>query len=741
VAVILIATFAAYAPALRGGFIWDDEDYVTGNPLLKNLDGLGRIWFDVGATPQYYPLVHTTFWIEYHLWGLAPTGYHATNILLHATAALLLWTVLRRLGMPGAWLAAAVFALHPVQVESAAWITERKNVLSAALYLSALLCYARFAGISSDIDGKACTRWPYALALVLFSGALLAKTVTCTLPAAILLLIWWKRGRIGWRDVRPLIPMLLLGIVLGGVTAWLEKHHVGAQGAEWQLSWVDRCLIAGRALWFYASKLVWPTNLTFIYPRWHIDHAEVWQYAFPASALLAVAGLWLLRRRIGRGPLAAVLFFTGTLGPALGFIDVYPMRYSFVADHFQYLASIGLIVLAVGVSSHLARRRLSSTQRGLPAVALLIVLGVLTWRQTHVYTDLETLWTDTLAKNPSAWIAHNNLAVILTRQGKTEEAQAHYRTVLELKHDHAEAYNNLGNLLTETGQPAEAISHYEKALRILPDCAELHYNFADTLASQGRTDEAIHHFEEAARLKPPFPEAHRGLAELLAKRNQTDAAIQHYQLALQARPDDAGCWCEFANLCARVGRIKEARSSYERALGLSPGFAPAFSGLGILAAKQGDLDAGMGHFRNALRADPRNAESHYNLANLLLQAGRSAEAVAHYHEALAIKPGSSLVGNRLAWVLATSDDANVRNGPQAVNLAEQICPMGKCTQPEFLDTLAAAYAEAGRFDRAVDAASRALESARGRNPGLADRITERLDVYRSGNAYHKGGPQ
>src|SRR5688572_14862801 len=357
--VLLAMTLIAYLPAFRAGFIWDDPDYVVNNATLRSLDGLRQIWFVPRATPQYYPLVHTSFWIEYQLWRLNPAGYHAVNVLLHALAAVLLWRVLKLLDVPGAWLAAAIFAVHPMHVESVAWVTERKNVLSGVFYLAAALAYFRSSfglwgsGIGEDKDtavDSSNTRHPkpdtrYSLSLGLFVCALLSKTVTASLPATILLVIWWKRGRITRRDVVPLIPFFVIGVALALNTARLEREHVGASGAEFDFSALDRILIAGRAAWFYAWKLIAPVNLSFIYPRWTIDDRAAWQYAFPLAAVALVAALFVLRHRIGRGPLVAILFFGGTLVPALGFFNVYPMRYTFVADHFAYHASIGIIVL------------------------------------------------------------------------------------------------------------------------------------------------------------------------------------------------------------------------------------------------------------------------------------------------------------------------------------------------------------------------------------------------------------
>jgi hypothetical protein len=273
---LLLIILAAYQQVWHAGYIWDDDSYVTKNATLRDLHGLWRIWFEVAATPQYYPLVHTSFWIEHHLWGLNPLGYHLVNLVLHALGAILLWRGLLRLGIPGAWLAAAIFAVHPVEVESVAWITERKNVLSAVFYFAAALTYLRFETARDEKD-QAGQRWYlYFASLFLFVLALLSKTVACSLPAALLLVRWWKSGRIKWRDILALLPFFAFGLGLGLLTAWLEKHHVRAEGEEWALTFGQRFLIAGRALWFYASKLLWPANLIFIYPRWDVSAAFGW---------------------------------------------------------------------------------------------------------------------------------------------------------------------------------------------------------------------------------------------------------------------------------------------------------------------------------------------------------------------------------------------------------------------------------------------------------------------------------
>jgi tetratricopeptide (TPR) repeat protein len=550
---IFLATLVAYIPAMRGGYIWDDDSYITENVTLRTLDGLRRIWLEPKALPQYYPLVHTSFWLEYHLWQLHPFGYHLVNVLLHALNAILLLMMLRYLRVEGAWLAALIFALHPVQVESVAWITERKNVLSGLFYLCSFLAYLRFCNLAADPGSTSITpsmhtpssddggnRWRfYALSLFLFLCALLSKTVTCSLPAAILLVLWWQQDRIRWRQILPLIPFFVVGVALGLTTAWLEKYHVGAQGEEWALSFLDRFLVAGRALWFYAGKLVWPFELTFIYPRWQIDAGAWWQYLFPVAAMAVIFTLWLLRQRLGKGPLVAVLFFAGTLFPALGFFDVYPMRFSFVADHFQYLASIGLISL-FSASISIFYIRLGSSSRNLGFVACfgaLLALGLGVWKQGSIYRDAQMLYRDTIAKNPNAWMAHNNLGFLLQEDGSLAAAMTHYTRALRIKPDNALTHYNMAKVLYLQEKFDEAIAHYYKAHH-----AEAHNNLGILLAKQGKLKEARRHYSEALRLNPDSAEIHNNLAGALVKLEEIEAATEQYQKALEIKPHDAGTY-------------------------------------------------------------------------------------------------------------------------------------------------------------------------------------------------------
>jgi tetratricopeptide (TPR) repeat protein len=532
-AALVIAVFLAYQPAWYGGFIWDDAAHVT-KPELRSWHGLYRIWFDLGATQQYYPLLHSTFWVEHELWGDATLGYHLVNILLHAVAAVMVAMVLRRLKIPGAFLAAAIFALHPVQVESVAWITEQKNTLSAVFYLAAALVYLEF-----DENRFRALYW---VAFGLFVLGLLSKTVTATLPAALLVVFWWRRGQLSWRrDVLPLVPFFAIGAAAGLLTAWVERKLLGAEGAFFDLTIIDRCLIAGRAIWFYLGKLVWPSNLIFIYPRWEVSQAVLRQYLFPAAALLLLALLWALRRR-WRGPLAGLLFFTGTLIPVLGFFNVYPFIYSFVADHFQYLASLGVIALAsAGAALLLDRLGLWWRPGGyLLCLGLLAILAALTFHQSRMYTDIERLYRTTIVANPHCWMAHNNLGGVLADLGRVDDAIVHYQEALKIKPDLVEVRYNLGNLLFGLGRLDEAEAEYQKALKLKPDFAVAHNNLGNVLTGLGRLNEATAHYRKALEIEPDLATAHANLGNILRNCGRFDEAIAEYRKTLELIPDLAG---------------------------------------------------------------------------------------------------------------------------------------------------------------------------------------------------------
>jgi protein O-mannosyl-transferase len=487
---LFVTTMLVYFPAWNGTPIWDDDAHLT-KPELRSLAGLAQIWIQPGATQQFYPLAHTVFWLENQLWGTWPFGYHLVNILLHSLSAVILHRILRGLEIPGAFLASAIFALHPIQAESVAWISELKNTLSGVFYFASGLAYLKFARTRKVL--------PYAMALVLFILGLMSKTVIASLPGALLVVLWWKRGKLSWRhDVRPLLPFFLAGVTAGLFTAWVERTLVGATGSDFNFSIVERFFIAGRVVWFYLGKLLWPVNLTFVYPRWQVNPSVWWQSIYPLATLLLLAALiWLSGRR--RGPLAAMLFYVGTLFPVLGFINVYPFRYSFVADHFQYLAGLGIIVpFSAGIALLLRRLpRLSPRSGSVLCTALPATLFILTWRQCGMYIDASTLWQTTIERNPQAWMAHENLGALYLESGRLEDAIEQFYKTLAIKADDASAEANLGNVFLQMGQLDEAIIYYEKALELKTDSAEVQYNLGNAFLRKGEFDEAVSHYKRA----------------------------------------------------------------------------------------------------------------------------------------------------------------------------------------------------------------------------------------------------
>ena len=680
----------AYSPLVRADFIWDDESYVVNNGALRSVDGLRRIWVDTSTERQYYPLVHTTFWLEYHVWGLHALGYHLVNVLLHSANAVLLWRLLVRLRVPGAWFAAAIFAVHPVEVESVAWVTERKNVLSLALALSAVLCYLRFepaekpGASAAAIPGDGRWRW-YFLSLALFAGALLSKTVVASLPAVLLVIYWWKRGRIDWIDVvilvllggsafglgwlitnrvaipprvvgsvllgvvaaapvlavllfayyrkqedipppRPLTPFFVMGVALASLTAILEKINVGAVGRDWDFTLGQRLLIAGRALWFYATKLLWPRPLVFFYPRWGIDESTWWQFLFPATAVGMICALWFARTRMGRGPLAAALIFAGVLVPALGFFNVFPFRYSFVADHFQYHASVALIALAAAGMSMVAARLSTRARFAGPAAAatLLVALAGLAFSQTFIYRDLETLYGDTIAKNPTGWTAYSNLGVHVETQGRHDEAAKLFAKAVQLRPDDATMVSNMGHIRMKLGE-------------------------RDGF-QPGELDQIMDIFNRALELEPTHVPARRGLGFALLHAQRHTEAIEQFRRTLTIRANDADSLCGLGAVLGSSGRKDEAEECFRRALRVNPACPDAFRGLSILRAGQNRMPEAIHFLQETVRVQPSYVDAHMDLGNLFAEQRNFGAAIKHYSQVVAFRPRHPEAWHRLGMV-------------------------------------------------------------------------------------------
>ncbi len=472
------------------------------------MPGCGESGSTSARRSSTYPLLHSAFWIEHQLWGNSVVGYHLVNVLLHAASAWLAYLILRRLAVPGAWLAAALFVVHPVEVESVAWISEQKNTLSAVLYLSSMYVYLAFE------DQRRRSR--YAAATMLFALGLLTKTVVATLPGALLVIAWWRRGTLDWRrDVVPVVPWFALGLAAGLVTAWVERRVLGAEGADFALTAAQRGMLAGQVLLFYVGKLLWPVGLLFVYPRWPVETWGGLQAWATLAVTATIAACWAFRQRL-RAPLAVALFFAGSLFPALGFANVYPFVFSFVADHFQYIASLGILVaVAAGLTSSLAgaggwARRYSPVLCG----CLLVTLGALTWRQARLYRDPGTLYAATLEGNPACYLCVNNLGMLALEAGRNDEAAQRFADAVQIKPDSAEAQGNLANVLVETGAIAEALGHYDAALRVAPNNVVTRTNYGIALTRAGRLQDARAQFEAALTVMPGYAPARQNLSVL-----------------------------------------------------------------------------------------------------------------------------------------------------------------------------------------------------------------------------------
>lgn len=635
-AVICLAVLIAYTPAVHGARLWDDAAHIT-RPDLQTLQGLWRIWFQLGATQQYYPLLHSAFWIEHRLWGDAVTGYHLVNIALHALSACMVVAIVRRLELPCAWLSGFLFALHPICTEAVAWISEQKSTLSAFFYLAAGLTYLSF-----DRTRRPQSYWS---AFCLFILALLSKSVTATLPAAILLIFWFRRGRLSWRlDVLPLLPWLTAGAASGLFTAYVESTYIGAHGEAFSLSPIQKLLLAGRAIWFYVLKVVFPSDLIFVYPHWTISASVWWQYLFPVGIVIAAAGLLALSWR-HRVPLTAFLYFIGTLFPVLGFFNVYPFRYSWVADHFQYLASLGVLVsVAWAISRLLSRFTRSRMLKASVSAFLCLTLGVLTWRQSGYYESNQTLFAETLAHNPNSSMANNNLGFELAGiPGRQDEAMAHFEAALRSDPNSAEAHENLGLALSKVpGRLPEAIAHLEEAERLQPDYPESHLNLGSVLAKvPTRLSDAIAEYETALRLKPDFEEAHLDLGTALARTPRVNEAIAHYRAAIAIDPASAQAHYSLANVLARTSDGADAAiAEYSAALRIKPTYVEARTNLAtVLATIPSRLPDAVREYRTALEIDPGSVEAHYDLALVLIRMpGRENEAMTELEIVTRLRP-------------------------------------------------------------------------------------------------------
>jgi tetratricopeptide (TPR) repeat protein len=534
---LILAVLLTYAPVWQAGYIWDDDRLLTGNPCIVGPLGLKEIWTTSAA--DICPLVLTTYWVEHALWGLAPLPYHLVNVLMHGACAVVLWRVLRSLRVQGAWLGAALWALHPVAVESVAWITEMKNTESGLFFLLSILFFVRWLR-AKDLNGRTGGGWNYALTLLFAALAMASKSSTVILPVVLCLCAWWMEGRWHWRNVARVLPIFLMSIAASALSIWtLGSQLSKAPAPQWVRTWPERLATAGDAIWFYLGKLLWPHPLTTIYPHWQIDARQRVSYLSLLAVIIILSILWLKRERWSRACFFAFAYFIAALLPVLGLIDNYVFHFSLVFDHFQYLASIGPLALA-GTALADFSDFIVPKKRWLQCslcAGLLLIIGMASWQRTWVYESQETLWTDTLAKNPNCWVGHNDLGLVLLNREQVEEALKHFQKALEINPNYVEAHSNLGLALFQKGQVHEAVAQYQKALEINPNSFMGHVNLGNAFFKKGQLDKAVAEYEKASEIDPNYFAVHYNLGLAFFRKGQLNEAIAQFQETLRSKPD------------------------------------------------------------------------------------------------------------------------------------------------------------------------------------------------------------
>ncbi len=761
-------TFAVFGQTLRHEFVnFDDNLYVYDNPVVtRGLNLKGVEWaFTHRVCANWHPLTMLTHMLDCQLYGLNAGGHHLTNVLLHTATVILLFLVLRR--MTGfLWrsaFVAGVFAIHPLRVESVAWVAERKDVLSGLFFMLTLWAYVRYAQRRSRVEGRESSArtgpaldlglWTrdYYLVLLFFALGLLCKPMLVTLPFVLLLLDYWPLGRVTsgeWQVTRFRIPvpqlstfnqlllekLPLLGLALASSVVTIVAQHEALQSFE-QLSLPVRLGNAVISYVAYLGQMFWPTGLAVLYP-FRAGDIGVLEVAPSLVLLVGIsAGAIVLRRRCPCF-LTGWLWYLIMLVPVIGIVQVGAQAR---ADRYTYLPQIGLSVwLTWAAAEGCAGRRYRRVVLGGLATGILAALMFCARAQTAYWRNSESLWTHTLACTSDNYIAHNNLGRVLFKKGRVDEAVAQYQMALQIKRGFAYACYNLGDVLLQQGKVDEAVAQYQTALQNKSDYAEAHVSLGGALVQKGQVDEAIAQYQMALQINPDYAEAHINLGNALCQKDRVNEAIIHYQTALQINPDFAEAHNNLGNALLKKGRMDEAIAQYQQTLQINPDYAEAHYNLGNALLKKDRVDEAIAQYQKVLQIKSGNAKIHYSFGNALLQKGRVDAAIAQYQQALQIKPDAPGVLNNLAWLLATCPDAHLRDGVQAVKYAEQACELTHHGVTPFIGTLAAAYAEAGRYDDAMAAAQQAcaLATAAG-EPALLEQNRKLLALYRARQPYHE----
>jgi protein O-mannosyl-transferase len=636
--ILILSVILTYTPVWKAGFVYDDVLLLTANPCVVGPLGLKEIWTTSAA--DTCPLLLTTFWVEHALWGLEPLPYHLVNVLLHGACAILLWRVLRSLRVQGAWLGAALWALHPVEVESVAWISEMKNTESGLFFLLSILFFVRWLK-AKELDGRTGGGWNYALTLLFAALGMAGKSTTVILPAVLCLCAWWIEGRWHWRNVARVVPVFVMAFAASALTIWTQGLQLAKDtDPQWVRTWPERLATAGDSVWFYLGKLLWPHPLITVYPRWQIDAGQWVSYLAVLAVIVILSIFWLKRELWSRACFFAFAYFTAALAPVLGLIDNHIFHFSLVFDHFQYLASIGPLALAgTGLArfSNFIIPKKPWLQSSLCA-GLLLILGMASWQRTLVYKSEETFWTDTLAKNPDCWMGYNNLGNALLQKGQVDEALEQFQKALGINPNYVDAHSNLGAALFQKGQVDDAVAQYQKALEINPNYAQANYNLGLALFRKGRVDDAVAKYKKAVEINPYYPEAHNNLGNALLQKGQVDEALEQFQKALEINPNYVDAHSNLGVALFQKGQVDDAVAKYKKALEINPNYLDAHYNLGIALFQKGQLDETIAQFQKAVEINPDYVDAHYNLGNALFQKGQPDEAIEQFQKALGINP-------------------------------------------------------------------------------------------------------
>ena len=702
IGLLIALTTLVYLPALGGGALLDDDLLLTQNKIVKAPDGLYQFWFTANAS-DYWPLTNTTFWIEWRLWGEHLMGYHVTNLVLHIVESLLIWFLLRKLHVPGAFFGALLFAVHPVNVESVAWIASRKNLVAMLFFLLSLWCYLNAEERSSEEDngpakgngGQPPGIWTratafsadefsgawYWMSLAAFVLAMLGKGSVAMTPALLLCILWWKRP-LEWRDMRRMLPFFAVGVGLAALNVWFQTHDT--EETIRNVAFVDRTLGAGGAVWFYLCKAIWPFDLAPIYPSWNIDAANwVWWIplcgaAFATGALLVAARPWTSARNRFSPFWFAWVFFGVALFPVMGLCDVGFMKYALVADRYLHLALLGIVALAAaGIGIVCSRGRGNLRWAAIATAALVVVVfSFLSWRQSGLYIDRFTLFQAAKEKNPDCWMIYHTLGTWELNQNRPQASLDYFLKALDLcPHediDRAQIHERYGLALFKLGRTREGIEQFESAFAVgkpTPDIIEkLRHAYRET----GKIDKLLDFDSRLTTLFPRNPVFHNSFGLTLAQTGRLPEAIEQYRQAIELDPKNAETFNNLGAAYYRRGDIQRAMGCYQQALQCKPDYAEAFNNLGTAYYHRGDIQQAVGCYQRALQCNPDHAETHYNLGGLFYQMNAIPDAISHLEAAVSLKPDYVKAHFLLAkcYKAAHQNDKAIAAGRRALEAAQ-----------------------------------------------------------------------